>query len=74
MFTRQRQLGGQIAPGTTLFPVFLLLLRYHNRLESTCLRKKDEVETADQLYFHRHTRQFNCYKAAVNYFPISNSR
>ena len=76
MLTRQRQLGGQIAPGITLFPVFFFLYYYITTNDHSTQAnlseggKKDELETADHLYSHRHTRQFDDYKASVNYFPI----
>lgn len=45
---------------------YFISSRFHNQrsIDYSQRRKKDEVETADQLYFHRHTqRQFNGYKS-----------
>lgn len=53
MLTRQRQLGGQIAPGRTLCPQFF---RYYNQrpIDSSRVvgRNIDKVETAGQSNFH----------------------
>lgn len=41
MLTRQRQLGGQIAPGITLFPVFLVRVL---SLRPIASRQRDEKQ------------------------------
>lgn len=53
MLTRQHQLGGQIAPGITLFPLFYTVTTISDKSNEANLSegKKDGSRKADQSYF-----------------------
>lgn len=63
MLTRQRQLGGQITPGITLFPQFynVITINDQSTRDNLSEEKKDEIETADQSDLYRNSSQFNGY-------------